>query len=310
MSRSFSDLLRATSPGHEAIIEALRKDDEDELKIRDARHAKIFACTSVQEIIESIPSDYRDKCAELLRDGYKQAHLRGSANKVQFTSGYKDSDAAQAAQRDTDDRFHKYQVASLTADIAAKRAEVKFLEEARVIQIATSIATAANAKIEKKKSIAATATVAASDGADVVMTDATLSAALKAEIKRTVMGLMPRDRKGGPAQPSKATKQAREAAAATQAKITPGYESVLPGYIVRPRIRALTTFGYSGRRKKRSRKPKQAKEEYVVMAKAEGSKRKQKKKRGAQQRQQQQQQQKTIRLEAAALKPSSTKGEI
>ncbi|KAH9059806.1 hypothetical protein EDB87DRAFT_1577344 [Lactarius vividus] len=287
MSRSFSDLLRATSPGHEAIIEALRKDDEDELKIRDARHAKIFACTSVQEIIESIPSDYRDKCAELLRDGYKQvttlvnsrstlakwerhlslgtfpAHLRGSANKVQFTSGYKDSDAAQAAQRDTDDRFHKYQVASLTADIAAKRAEVKFLEEAvdprkahmdmhaalvplcpaivarykvprdeidpttgevsdvvwipspaaerirdhvladcgayaqRVIQIATSIATAANAKIEKKKSIAATATVAASDGADVVMTDATLSAALKAEIKRTA------DRHSLPRRPSR-----------------------------------------------------------------------------------------------------------
>ncbi|KAH9052205.1 hypothetical protein EDB87DRAFT_1692879 [Lactarius vividus] len=382
MSTSFSALLRATSPGHEAIVEALRADDEQGIKARDARHAAIHACNSMQEIIESIPSDYRDKCADLLREGYKQvsllvrtettlakwkrhlavgtfpAHLRGSANQVQFTSGYKDSDAAKAAQKDTDDKHHAYQVARLTSDIAAKQAEVKFLQEAcdpikahsdmraalvplcpaivakykvprdeidpetrevtnvvwitspaalrirdhvledcgayaqRVIQIATRIATAENAKIEKSKSIAAAATVAAADGADVVMADATLSAALKAEIKRTVMGLMPRDRKGGPALPSKATKKAREAAAATQAKITPGYESVLPGYIVRPRIRALTTFGYSGRRKKRSRPPQQKKEEYVVLAKAEGSKRAKKQKRKARPQQQQQQQKK------------------
>ncbi|KAH9049576.1 hypothetical protein EDB87DRAFT_1583331 [Lactarius vividus] len=136
MSRSFSDLLRATSPGHAAIVEALRKDDDDNLKIRDARHAQIFACTSVQEIIESIPSDYRENRATLakwerhLSLGTFPAHRRGAANAVQFTSGYKDSEAAQAAKRDSDDRYHKYQVAALTADIAAKRAEVKFLEEA------------------------------------------------------------------------------------------------------------------------------------------------------------------------------------
>ncbi|KAI9435246.1 hypothetical protein H4582DRAFT_2079722 [Lactarius indigo] len=363
-SASFSALLRATSPGHQAIINELARDDDAASKARDLRHASILGCRSVEEVFECIPSDYRPHCADILRQGYKQvvqlvkaritvakwkhhlsvgtlpAHLRGSAPKIQFTAGYGDSAAAQAAQKKADDEHAAHQVSRLTSDIAAREAEVKFLEEAidpqkafadmqaaiaphvpailkryqvpleergvdpatgeirvtgvvwvtspaaeairdqvlmdcgvyaaRVIAIAQAVTDAESAKIEKKRNIASAATTAARDGDDVVMGES-LSSAMRAEIKRVVMGLMPKQNKNASAGPSQLTKKARNQAAEVHAKIT--------GKKPKRKYRSQATESVDG----------------LVLAKAEGSqprKKRARKGKGKGQAQPQQQQQK------------------
>ncbi|KAH8976611.1 hypothetical protein EDB86DRAFT_2839797 [Lactarius hatsudake] len=139
----------------------------------------------------------------------------------------------------------------------------------RAMSIALNVARQETLKFEKRRDLAAKAQVAASDG-DTVMGDATLSTALKAEVKRLVMGVMPRDLHGHAspgAGSSKLTKKARVAAAHVQATVT----------------------GKGTGKKKRSRAPDTPKERIVVVAKAEGSK--PKRKRGRKQQQQKQKQQ-------------------
>ncbi|KAH9008873.1 hypothetical protein EDB83DRAFT_2531479, partial [Lactarius deliciosus] len=262
------------------------------------------------------------------------AHLRGTTQEIQFTAGYKDSQPAKDAQQSERDAWAAYQTAKLDRSIAARKAEIVFLEEAtspekalsdmraavaphcagiiarykvprdvinpetgavtnvvwvenpaavevrnnvmadvgvyahRTISIGLNIGRQEAIKFEKRKDLAAKAQVAASDG-DTVMGDATLSNALKAEVKRLVMGVMPRDLKGHAsptAGSSNLTKKARVAAAHVQATVT----------------------GKGTGRKKQSRAPDRAKERIVVVAKAEGSK--PKRKRGRKQQQQQKQQ--------------------
>ncbi|KAI9440192.1 hypothetical protein BJY52DRAFT_1195510 [Lactarius psammicola] len=353
-----SSFARALSPGAARsahLLEAATTLSE----ARDARHMAILSCRSVEEIVELIPSDYREKCADLLKSAvvhverlYKARstlakwkhhlsvgtfppHLRTSASQVQFTAGYGDTEAAKAAQRSINDKHHAYQVEQLTLAIKAREAEVVYLEAAieagkvrddlldHLVPMSTTIvgrykvpeeytpagatessvrlvqspaaeairdqvlidcgiyASAAvsitlnrmsvmDAKIEKKRAISAAATVAAGDGADAVMGDATLTSAIKQEIKRTVMGLMPRENR---APKGNATvKAARKAAAAVSAKTTPRqsgskYVSILPGHIPIARARRLQSmFG----RPKKSRKGKGKKQPVqVVVAKDE-----------------------------------------
>jgi hypothetical protein len=61
-----------------------------------------------------------------------------------------------------------------------------------VISMVLNRAEAMDRKIEKKRAVASAATVAANDG-DAVMGDATLTSAIAKEVKRQVMGVMPRE---------------------------------------------------------------------------------------------------------------------
>ncbi|KAI9459635.1 hypothetical protein BJY52DRAFT_1222942 [Lactarius psammicola] len=150
---AFSSIARAMSPGaaREAhLLEAATTLSE----ARDARHMAILSCRSVEEIVELIPSDYRDKCADLLKTAvlhverlYKARttlakwkhhrsvgtfppHLRTSATQVQYTAGYGDTAAAKAAQQAINDKHHAYQVDQLDLCIKARDAEVVYLEAA------------------------------------------------------------------------------------------------------------------------------------------------------------------------------------
>ncbi|KAH9008222.1 hypothetical protein EDB85DRAFT_2164781 [Lactarius pseudohatsudake] len=147
----------------------------------------------------------------------------------------------------------------------------------RAIAIAYNAENREDIRISKTKSVADAAQVAASDG-DTVMGDATLASAIKAEVKRAVMGIMPRDKKAkvtqsrGGAGPSNLTRKAREAAANVQATVVgkgPGgkYGSRLTTHLTSSEMRELKSFTY---RKQRSR-PNPPKERYTVVAKAEGS---------------------------------------
>ncbi len=277
---SFPSIARALSP-HAASQSAFFSISNDDATVRDARHAALLSCRTLEELIELIPSDYKEVLADQLRKGAAHCerlvkarstvgkwkhhlsvgtfppHLRTSAAKVQFTAGYSDTAAARAAQQSIDDAHLAYQKDSLTKAIAARDAEVVYLEEAIeplkaredllkvleplshtvvarykvpleerdengvvtnivmaqapaaiairdqvlgdcgiyascVVSITLNRAAALDRKIEKKKTVAAAAQVAAGDG-DTVMGDATVTAALKAEVKRQVMGLMPRE---------------------------------------------------------------------------------------------------------------------
>ncbi|KAH8977328.1 hypothetical protein EDB86DRAFT_2837987 [Lactarius hatsudake] len=257
--------------------------------------------------------------------GTLPAHLRGTTQEIQFTAGYKDSEAAKSSQQSDRDAWAAFQTAKLDRSIAAREAEIRFLEEAylpgegtfrhescrraplykvprdevdpatgavvnvvwvenpsavelrdsvmadvgvyahRAMSIALNVARQETLKFEKRRDLAAKAQVAASDG-DTVMGDATLSTALKAEVKRLVMGVMPRDLHGHAspgAGSSKLTKKARVAAAHVQATVTG------------------KGTGYEEEAVSRAR---HTKERIVVVAKAEGSK--PKRKRGRKQQQQ------------------------
>ncbi|KAH8978967.1 hypothetical protein EDB92DRAFT_1955738 [Lactarius akahatsu] len=140
----------------------------------------------------------------------------------------------------------------------------------RAISIALNVAKREALRVEKTKSLAAKAQVAAGDG-DTVMGDATLASTIRAEVKRQVMGVMPRDKpdQSRGAGSSNLTKKARVAAAHTQ---------------------AIVTGSGTGSGRKRSG-PKPGKERVVVVAKAEGSQGKRKRRRGKGKGKQQQQQQ-------------------
>ncbi|KAH9051071.1 hypothetical protein EDB87DRAFT_1695825 [Lactarius vividus] len=153
-SSSFPALSRALSPGASAIVASLERDQDASTRERDLRHSQILACNSLAEIIELIPSDYRELCADVLRpsaDKVKQlvrtrttvakwsahlskgtlpAHLRTSAPKIQFCAGYSQSDAAKAAQKSLDDKCTAHATSLLTLMLNARRAEVTALEEA------------------------------------------------------------------------------------------------------------------------------------------------------------------------------------
>ncbi|KAH9059798.1 hypothetical protein EDB87DRAFT_1684240 [Lactarius vividus] len=153
-SSSFPALSRALSPGASAIVASLERDQDASTRERDLRHSQILACNSLAEILELIPSDYRELCADVLRPGadkVKQlvrtratvakwsahltkgtlpAHLRVSAPKIQFCAGYSQSDAAKAAQKSLDDKCTAHSTALLTLMLDARKAEVTALEEA------------------------------------------------------------------------------------------------------------------------------------------------------------------------------------
>ncbi|KAH9051247.1 hypothetical protein EDB87DRAFT_1695508 [Lactarius vividus] len=153
-SSSFSALSRALSPGAAAIVSSLEQERDASTRERDLRHSSILACNSLQEILELIPSDYRELCADVLRPsadkvrqlvrtrttvakwsahlakGTLPAHLRVSAPKIQFCTGYSASDAAKAAQKSLDDKCVKHATSLLTDMLAARKAEVAALEEA------------------------------------------------------------------------------------------------------------------------------------------------------------------------------------
>ena len=82
---------------------------------------------------------------------------------------------------------------------AAKHLALEVLEDApvyaqRCVTITLNVADALSRKIEKKRAVAAAATVAAADGTTPVA-DRTLNAAIESQVKRVVMGLMPREKK-------------------------------------------------------------------------------------------------------------------
>ncbi|KAH8976539.1 hypothetical protein EDB83DRAFT_2328100 [Lactarius deliciosus] len=138
----------------------------------------------------------------------------------------------------------------------------------RAISIAINIGKREDIRIEKTKSLASAAKVAAGDGAPMDV-DATLAQTIRSEVKRQVMGVMPRDKQSRGAGPSKLTGAARGAAANVQAKV----------------------HGQgTGSGKKRSG-PKPQKEGFTVLAKVEGSQKKRKRRGKGKGKQQQQQQQ-------------------
>ncbi|KAH9008944.1 hypothetical protein EDB83DRAFT_2322900 [Lactarius deliciosus] len=361
-SAVFSAVQRAGSPAYQGLANAILShsgDDDARLQhLQDQRHAGILACNSVAEIIELIPDDYRVHITDHLHSAQKAvaqlcstrstvakwkhhrsvgtlpAHLRGSANKVQFTAGYGETAAAKAAQKTSDDAYSTYQLACLDRDIAARELEVVFLEAAispdkatldmrsalaphcasilerykvprdvigpdgsvtdvqwkvnpqasaimeatmadvgvyahRAIAIALNIGKREDMRIEKTKSLAAAAKVAAGDGVAMDV-DATLAQTIRSEVKRQVMGVMPRDKQQSRgAGPSKLTGAARGAAANVQA----------------------TVHGQGTGSKKKRSGPKPQKEGYTVVAKVEGSQKKRKRRGKGKGKQQQQQQQ-------------------
>ncbi|KAH8977113.1 hypothetical protein EDB83DRAFT_2327799 [Lactarius deliciosus] len=155
-SAAFSAHQRAASPAYQSMVGALMNGDSSGSTSykQNLRHAEIMACASVDEIIKLIPDDYRIHLADHLRSAQKAvtqlcatrttvakwehhrsvgtfpAQLRGSANQLQFTAGYKETAAAKAAQDGIDSTFVAYQKAVLDLEIAARKAEIVYLEEA------------------------------------------------------------------------------------------------------------------------------------------------------------------------------------
>ncbi|KAH8992607.1 hypothetical protein EDB86DRAFT_3079215 [Lactarius hatsudake] len=153
---SFSALQRATSPGHHAIVAGLYQSDEDAQAShgQSLRHAEILACASVDEIIKLIPDDYRIHLADHLHSAQKAVaqlcatqttvakwehhrsvgsfppQLRGTAHQLQFTAGYKETAAAKQAQGGIDAVYASFQKDVLDLEIAARKAEIVYLQEA------------------------------------------------------------------------------------------------------------------------------------------------------------------------------------
>ncbi|KAH8999705.1 hypothetical protein EDB86DRAFT_2828312 [Lactarius hatsudake] len=160
---AFQSFQRAVSPGHQAIVAGLFQSDEDASAShqQNLRHAEILACASVDEIIKLIPDDYRIYIADHLHSAQKAvaqlcatrttvakwehhrsvstvpAHLKGNTHQVQFTAGYKETAAAKQAQNGVDAAYAAHRTAVLDLEIAARKAEIVFLEEATSPQKAT-----------------------------------------------------------------------------------------------------------------------------------------------------------------------------
>ncbi|KAH8976349.1 hypothetical protein EDB92DRAFT_1811931 [Lactarius akahatsu] len=146
---SSSSIIRALSPSLANIALNTAGSHDDAL---NARHFALSGANSVDELIELIPSDYRlvltDPLREIERHTYKLCsaratlakwthhasvgtlppHLRGSAPRIQFSSGYKDADEAKARQAALDTADAEYRVKQLKESILAKTDEVTFMQ--------------------------------------------------------------------------------------------------------------------------------------------------------------------------------------
>ncbi|KAH9024044.1 hypothetical protein EDB83DRAFT_2320140 [Lactarius deliciosus] len=140
---SSSSIIRALSPSLANIAQHTASDPVDAL---NARHFALSGANTVDELLELIPSDYRilsatpTSCASSRATlakwkhhasvGTLPAHLKGSAPKVQFTSGYKDADEAKAHSALLAASHEEYQKKVLAESIKAKADEVTFMEAA------------------------------------------------------------------------------------------------------------------------------------------------------------------------------------
>jgi hypothetical protein len=151
MSSSF---VRQLSPAVQSITAAIvdgNLGNTSDDAARTARHLAIMGASTVAEIIEFIPSDYRDVLADALHAlaqlvikldnssatlaKWKEhqrvhtfpPHLRSSAPKVQLTSAFADTPAGQSAKTALDLAHSNFQIASLDACVRAKSDEVAAL---------------------------------------------------------------------------------------------------------------------------------------------------------------------------------------
>ena len=149
-----SAFLRALSPALAANTEAVNavgsgvREDKDRL----ARHSTIMGASSVNDLIELIPADYRSVLADPLHAlvqlviklanskstlakwleheaaGTMPAFLRGTAPQIQFTSGFSDTADGRAAKRELETVHVESQRRFLTVSIKGKKDEVTALK--------------------------------------------------------------------------------------------------------------------------------------------------------------------------------------
>jgi hypothetical protein len=160
-SSSSAAFARAVSPAIDALVHtawALAPPSEEADSAtagsveRSARHLRIMAAETLEDVILCVPPTFRAALSEPLRgisqetqrcinaratlakwrtheaSGTIPTHLRSSAPQVQQSAGYKDAAEAKAFQAKLRDAHLAYLKAQLTTSIAAKADEVKSLE--------------------------------------------------------------------------------------------------------------------------------------------------------------------------------------
>ncbi|KAH9008221.1 hypothetical protein EDB85DRAFT_1883997 [Lactarius pseudohatsudake] len=152
---SSSTIIRALSPSLNTIAQHTAGTHDEAL---NARHFALSGAQSVEELLELVPSDYRlvltDPFRDIERHCYKLSsarttlgkwkhhasvgtfppHLRSTAPKIQFNSGYADDAEAKAKQAVLTSAHAKFQLDALTESIKGKDDEVSFMERALIPQ--------------------------------------------------------------------------------------------------------------------------------------------------------------------------------
>jgi hypothetical protein len=162
-SSSFAAFARAVSPAVDALVHTAaalappseHADPSEALYVeRSARHLRIMAAETVEDVIMCVPPTFRPALADPLRAisqetqrcihaqatlakwrvheaaGTLPSHLRSSAPQVQQSAGYKDTAEAKAFQQKLRDAHEAHQKKQLTESRKAKADEVKSLNDA------------------------------------------------------------------------------------------------------------------------------------------------------------------------------------